>query len=250
MSEFKKVGDLLPDQTSAEPRSSSASGTRPELPPELPDCEYCGDRGYVSLGLVAEGSMLNQRYEPCSKCNPERPARIPLLRLSDSFANFDLNRNPLMQDALKASRRVAEGKQWCAFLLGLWGTGKTHLAIAALNGFGRGQFWKVPDLLDWIRKKAYGDGAGPEEALRDFREGSWLLVLDDLGTEKSTDWASEALYRILDARYETKLPTIITSNAKFETLDGRITSRFSEGLVVCRGNDVRLETSSQPDDGG
>lgn len=193
--------------------------------------------------------MLNQRVERCSRCNPERPSRIPLPRLSDTFANFDLNRNPLAKDALEACKRVAEGKQWCALVIGPYGTGKTHLGVAALIEFGRGQFWKVPDLLDWIRKKAYGDGAGAEEALREFRESSGLLVLDDLGTEKSTDWASEAMYRILDSRYEMKLPTIITSNAQFETLDGRITSRFSEGLVVCRGNDVRLETSSQLDDG-
>ena len=245
MSEFKKVGDFLPDQTSPEPKSSSASETLPELPPESPACEYCGDMGYVSRGLVPEGGVLNQQIDQCSRCNPERPSRIPLLRLSDSFANFDLNRNPLMQDALEACRRVADGKQWCAFLIGLCGTGKTHLGIAALNEFGRGQFWKVPDLLDWIRKKAYGDGAGAEEALREFRESSILLVLDDLGTEKSTDWASEALYRILDSRYEGKLPTIITSNADFQKLDERITSRFNEGLVVCKGNDVRLETSSQ-----
>ncbi len=66
-----------------------------------------------------------------------------------------------------------------------------------------------------------------------------LVVLDDLGTEKMTEWASEQLYRVLDGRYDRGLPTIITSNVQSDSLDPRILSRYAEGLVVCNGKDVR-----------
>jgi DNA replication protein DnaC len=65
------------------------------------------------------------------------------------------------------------------------------------------------------------------------------VVFDDLGAENQTDWAAEQLYRVLDARYDAHLPTIITSNAAQSRLDGRLLSRYAEGLVVCRGEDVR-----------
>lgn len=182
---------------------------------------------------------MQQPLYRCQLCNPERPTGIPILRMINTFANFDVTKNPKMEPALKRCRLVASGDVPDAFLHGGYGTGKTHLAIAALQEFGAGQFWKAPDMLDWIRQRAYGDGAGTEAALERFRDDKGLLVVDDLGTEKSTDWASEQMYRILDARYDRILPTIITSNFDFGRLDGRIKSRYSRGLVICEGRDVR-----------
>lgn len=150
-----------------------------------------------------------------------------------------------MKPAWVRCKAVAEGKVWCAFLHGGYGTGKTHLAIAALSRFGRGMFQKVPDLLDWVRAAAYDPGGvGIEAALSRYRGMSGLLVLDDLGTENATGWAEEQLYRILDSRYESRLPTIITSNQDYSRTDGRIKSRFGEGLIICKGLDVRLEAKA------
>lgn len=193
-----------------------------------------------TLVLSDDGRHGTQEIARCPRCNPERPVGIPPSRAADTFESFELGRNPALKPALAACKAVADGETWCALLVGEYGTGKTHLAVAALRQFGRGSFWKVPDVLDWLRRNAYGDqGVGIEDALRPFREGTGLLVLDDYGTEKTTDWAAEQLYRILDSRYEAQLPTIITTNADFTVLDGRIRSRFAEGTVVCKGADMR-----------
>ena len=165
-------------------------------------------------------------------------------RLSDTFANFDLRRNPAMKAALDRCRAVASGKAWGAMLWGGLGCGKTHLAIAALNAWierhGTGWFWKAPDFLGWVREQAFGgEGWAVDDLLRPYREGAFLLVLDDLGTENPTDWAAEQLYRVLDSRYDFRLPTIITTNQDLDRLDGRLVSRFRQGLVVCDGVDVR-----------
>lgn len=165
-------------------------------------------------------------------------------RQGNTFATFQLDRNSAMAAALNRCRAVAEGREWCAFLHGSTGNGKTHLAVAALHERGAGQFWKAPEFLAWLRQllsKGIEAGYGSEQVemvLEEYHR-PFLLVLDDLGTENQTDWAAEQLYRLLDERYEERAPTIITSNVAFEHVDARIRSRFREGYVACAGRDLR-----------
>jgi DNA replication protein DnaC len=55
-----------------------------------------------------------------------------------------------------------------------------------------------------------------------------LLILDDLGTENATSWASEKLYQILNYRYNAQLPTVITTNHRLEEISPRLRSRMSD----------------------
>lgn len=121
------------------------------------------------------------------------------------------------------------------------GNGKTHLAVAAMKGYGlmRSYFWKVPDYLDFLKRMAYDRGIPIEDVTRSYRSGNALVVFDDLGVENRTEWANEQLYRVLDARYEERIPTIITTNQARDRIDARIMSRYAEGLVVCAGKDLR-----------
>ncbi|MGQ9826036.1 MAG: ATP-binding protein, partial [Desulfotomaculales bacterium] len=75
-----------------------------------------------------------------------------------------------------------------------------------------------------------------------------LVVLDELGAEKSSEWVTERLYVIINARYNEMLPTIITSNLEMEELEAlpgweRIVSRLFEmcHLVKVDGKDYRRE---------
>ena len=158
-----------------------------------------------------------------------------------------------MRDAYDRCKLVAEGEEWCAFLHGTTGNGKTHLAIAALlererlaNGDKVGIFWKVPDFLDWLRQHlrqgmdaGYG-GAKVDDILRTYSSSGFLLVLDDLGTEQGTEWAGQQLHRLLDDRYEEQAPTIITTNVPYEQINPRIRSRYRVGYVPCGGDDLRV----------
>lgn len=148
-----------------------------------------------------------------------------------------------MRAALVRCQMVADGKAWCALLLGKPGNGKTHLSIAALNRWlergNAGYFWKVPDWLAWLKRFVFDEQMMPLDlALENYRRMG-LLVFDDLGAENATDWASEQLYRVIDARYDAKAPTIVTSNQPPARIDQRILSRLRSGLVVCEGDDMR-----------
>lgn len=177
---------------------------------------------------------------------PAKISGVPPRRIGDTFETFDLAKNPKMLPAYDQARAVAEGRAWCAVLAGDPGNGKTHLAVAAMHRYGllRSMFWKVPDYLDWLKRMAFGDDAriSIDTLTRAYMTQDILLVLDDLGTENRTGWAEEQLYRVLDARYDNELPTIITTNQPRDRIDGRLLSRYSEGLVVCKGDDVRRRT--------
>lgn len=98
------------------------------------------------------------------------------------------------------------------FLYGHSGVGKTHLACAILNQLKEDHwtaFAHVPTLLDQLRRQA---------VTLDPLIRVQLLVLDDLGSERTTDWALEQLLVILDGRMNHNRSTILTANYDSEQL--------------------------------
>jgi DNA replication protein DnaC len=87
------------------------------------------------------------------------------------------------------------------------GTGKTHLAIAAARATGKQfLFFPVVEVLDAMRP-------GGDELITPARLAAVsVLVLDDLGAEKPTDWTADRLYSIINRRWLEYRPTIITTN--------------------------------------
>ena len=119
-------------------------------------------------------------------------------------------------------------------LTGNYGTGKTHLSAAIINrlaGQGiAGVFVVVPELLDAIRK-SYDSKEAQEEEIIKIAETAPLLVLDDLGAEKPSEWAREKLYIIINRRYEDMLPTIITTNCTTAELIDRVGQRIVSRII-------------------
>ena len=140
-------------------------------------------------------------------------------------------------------------------LSGSYGTGKTHLAAAIINELLKtknvvGAFVVVPDLLKAIRKSFDEKDNKDIKQLFDTVKKSELLVLDDLGSEKSSDWVREQLFILINSRYENMLPTIITTNlsmselAEENVLGRRIVSRLCEMTsgVIVKAGDYRLKS--------
>ena len=136
------------------------------------------------------------------------------------------------------SPEVRHHKHHFITIAGDVGCGKTHLAL----GMGwrlievnriRVRYWQVESLLDEIRK---GFGATEGFDLRGVLVEQCLrmplLILDDLGAEKSSEWAEAKLTEIIDHRYVNGQQTIFTTNKKPGELPPRIDSRIREGVVA------------------
>lgn len=101
------------------------------------------------------------------------------------------------------------------FMSGRPGCGKTATAWqickeAALAGVFDYRLEKVPDLLDALEPRRRDHEADPQKIARLLKVD--LLLLDDLGAHRVTEWRVETLQKILDGRWEHRRPTIITTN--------------------------------------
>jgi DNA replication protein DnaC len=108
----------------------------------------------------------------------------------------------------------------------------------------------VPTMLIGLRSEM-GDEERPwRGTVASARSNPELVVLDDIGREKASDWTSEVLYELVNARYEAMLPTMATSNLTGEELVAAgywpIVSRLAEGgrLVTVEAADHRLRRVS------
>jgi DNA replication protein DnaC len=145
------------------------------------------------------------------------------------------------------------------YLFGKYGTGKTHLAIAIVralmeanpNEFGARyddtsslynperqeyqglycSFFPVVDLLDMWRPGSEAKQRRGEWLFRRAKADD-LVILDDIGAEKASEWTGDRLYAVVDARYRNQKATIFTTNcSEKELVDngyGRIISRIFE----------------------
>ncbi|OON73258.1 ATP-binding protein [Streptomyces tsukubensis] len=138
-----------------------------------------------------------------------------------------------------ADRALTDNAGAGALLLtGLTGTGKTHQAYGALKRIAAGG----PDRFELIAVNSadmYGNlrpsqvmGAAEHELQRLSRVQ--YLLLDDLGTAKTSEWTEEVTYRLINYRYNHCLPTIITSNLPARDENGPDLSDFVGARVASR----------------
>ena len=169
--------------------------------------------------------------------------------MNRTFGNFEVRRDPTAyQQCLAYSERESlfRDKRNGLLIFGGIGSGKTHLAAAIANQMiDRG----IPSLfatfsthLEHIREEF--DHTGQKKYLS-MMKNTPILVVDDLGKEKKTEWSQQILFDVVNYRYEHLLPIIITSNFSADGManyvGGAIWSRLFEmcGAVETKGKDFR-----------
>lgn len=194
-----------------------------------PVCANCGGSGWRQVdkgGVVA--------VERCECVLSERVgnlldrAQIPPLYRQASFENFaTLPDNPVTSRALQTAVTVAASyareypygtKKPGLMFIGDPGTGKTHLAVAVMKRLiSRGfecVFFDYQNLLERIRS-GYDPAAGSasRETYRTALECE-MLVLDDLGAHRVTDWVEDTVTSLITYRYNNNKPVIATTNLR------------------------------------
>lgn len=178
-------------------------------------------------------------------------ASIPETFEDCRLSNFDLS---LYKD--RQSKQIIEGAieivhMWFDMLddmkqrgLGLYlfsdtkGSGKTRMAASIANELMlehnmQVKFSTAARILTEIRDTYNKESTHTESKLLDDLANSSVLVIDDFGTEKVTDWANEKVYEIINDRYVAKKITIFTSNICVKDLqyNARIKNRVQERVV-------------------
>ena len=226
--------------------------TEPTSAPPAEGCKVCGGTGWEP----AE----NSRVRRC-KCTDKQKleqrlaaAAIPARYESAEFSNFSLE-----GDQQCFERALIEVKYWAELwptiehnsllLLGPVGTGKTHLAVAALKALIRkgiaGVFYDYAGLLNEIRSTYDPESSASERDVLGPVEEIDVLVLDDLGAMRPSTWVLDTMMYLVRFRYNRGKATILTTNFSQEELEARIgtpaVSRLHElcHKIVLEGPDYR-----------
>lgn len=224
-------------------------------------CNICQDTGWVykdnGVAKCECQYNLNNQQVNSSLNIPRKYYHANL----DNFIDYGIKSRKIVLKKVKEyiySDEIEEGKG--LFFYGKNGVGKTHLAVAILKELYNlrgitGIFYDTRILLYDL--KATFEGNSSTRELLDTVIKAPILVLDDLGSERLSDWAKDILHYIIISRYNDKLPVIITSNISLEKdrekdLNEDIESKFGKGVAsrlmeICypmyiEGDDLRKTT--------
>jgi DNA replication protein DnaC len=230
-----------------DPKASRADAPLdPEV--EIPDysCIKCLDTG---MEIVPEKGA-----RPCScrkktgSVDPFSKVRVPVRYSRCHFNNYD-PKHPSQEAAAKFAMKFTQeypAVDKGLLLTGPVGVGKTHLAVSILKGLTeRGfpcLFYEFGSLLKEIQDSYNLNTKTSELAVLSPVLNTGILVLDELGASKPTDWVRDTMAYVINHRYNQNRATIFTTNYpdvrssdKEETLEDRIGTRLRSRLFeMCR----------------
>ncbi len=184
-------------------------------------CQYCDDTGWRPTERNGQHRVVRCECWHSTRASKLLiDAKVPPRYAGCNLDNFVTYDNERLVAAVGRARKFADAfpavtRGLC--LIGPPGIGKTHIAVSILRRAivdhgTRGLFYDVRDLLRVIRS-TYNPIVRTAEmdVMRPVMEAE-LLVLDDLGAEKPTEWVEETVNLIVNTRYNERRPTIFTSN--------------------------------------
>jgi DNA replication protein DnaC len=200
-------------------------------------CERCGEKpitecagGFIEEGGKVFGCPAQYRSLRTKRLNEFLPA--PPERYRDAKTE-----DP------QIIAWASDGMKQSLIITGDYGTGKTHAAhaIARIARY-KGKVARVVPLADLLQavKDTFGDNSPDnitESEILSRCATLDLLILDDVGKERLTDWAEEWLWRLVNTRYNNELPIALTTNMTPAEMGGRdriaaIMSRIRDGAKV------------------
>ncbi len=223
-----------------------------------PVCPICEDEGFTDDGQCQCLKEL-MRKEAYRRINSLTPIA------SCSFENFSLeyyDLSPLEHGGVSPRQQMETILDYCRhyakdfslhsssiLMQGPTGLGKTHLSLsiarAAIDhGFGV-VYGSVQNLMSKLEQEKFGRGSNDDSA-RSLLECD-LLILDDLGTEFTTQFVTASIYNLINSRLLSSRPTIINTNLTMQELNDKYTQRITSRIIggydrlVFMGRDIRQQ---------
>jgi len=217
--------------------------------------------------LEAERLRAEKHYKDRMLENAGLPAQMNIpARFKDcTFGTF--KRSSKEVDAQIESAIEAVTCNQSVYIHGPVGTGKTHFAVALMyeaarigmraerHQYGNGyfityrrqpKFYEYLDILMKLKSTFDTNAESERSYIASVVKAGTLIVIDDIGVEKTTEWTRQSMFYLIDKLYSTCKPFIITSNLSIgdlaQKVDDRIASRIAQGTLVVKltGEDYRL----------
>lgn len=226
-------------------------------------CKECGDTGYIEKDnrtVMCSCLKAVMTETACAELNKNSPLKLC------TFEDFDLNYYSKAKDTkyprssyeqlsviLDYCKKYAAGftpRSESIFMNGMTGLGKTHLSLAIANEvINRGYgviYISSPNLISKLEKEQFSrdkENNNFEQTLIDCD----LLIVDDLGTEFTTQFSSKAVYNLINSRLLLGKPVIINTNLNLAELQEIYSQRFVSRIIGDAhrldffGEDVRIK---------
>lgn len=210
-------------------------------------CSECKDTAYIEKD--GKTVYCNCFLELLKKCACDQINKLSPLSLStfDSF-NLDYYPNELNADGASPYLRMSKIYTYCKnyaksfngsgrsiLMRGATGLGKTHLSLAIANEVLEKGYYAVyvsaPSVLSRLESAHFNYENAEEESLMQTLSDCDLLIIDDLGTEFSTQYTKAAIYNIFNNRLLKNKPVIINTNMTIRELEATYSQRFVSRIM-------------------
>lgn len=192
--------------------------------------KYWNEYDMKKLQMFEEEKKLRKMQEFANKVDKIiKNSKMSKRNLNYKFDNFEVNSNnkKVYQSLKEYSEKLANSVERKGLILvGNNGVGKTHLACSIANELIKNGipiiYGTLINLLAELKNTYDVDNNISEMEIIKLYEKVDLLIIDDLGKEKPSEWGLEKLFTIINSRYENNLPVIITTNYDQNSLIDRL----------------------------
>ena len=192
--------------------------------------KYWNEYDMKKLQKIEEEKKLRMMQEFANKVDKIiKNSKMSNRNLNYKFENFEVNSNnkKVYQSLKEYSEKLAKSVERKGLILvGNNGVGKTHLACSIANELIKNGipiiYGTLINLLAELKNSYDIDNNISEMEIIKLYKKVDLLIIDDLGKEKPSEWGLEKLFTIINSRYENNLPVIITTNYDQNSLINRL----------------------------